>query len=196
MLSLRSRIFIIIGVVVVVGLIIGAIFFVRSRNKNTPAGTSQTPSSTSTTPGETLPIETGQQPTTIPAGLPIRARTSDEIEQNGAKQLARIFVERYGTYSTDNNSQNLEEVRSLVTPELWQKIAPKTTAKAAVFTGVTTQVVTMDVQKWSGTNAEFFFKTVRNQLQGTVPSSVQQNITVSMVKTGDTWLVSNFVWGK
>ncbi len=193
MLSLRSRIFISIAAVVVVGLIIGAIFFVRSRNKNTPTNTNPAATSTSTTPVD-VSLITGQQPTTIPAGLPVRERSTEEAEQNGAKQLARIFVERYGTYSTDNASQNVEEVRSLVTPELWQKIAPKTTGKATVFTGVTTQVATMDVQKWTTTNAEFFFKTVRNQLKDGVSSSAQQNITVSMVKVGDAWLVSNFVW--
>jgi hypothetical protein len=195
-MSLRTRLLIIIGAIILVGGIIAGILVIRSRSHK-PAGEgaeNQTQNQASTN-SETAPL-TGQAPTTIPAGLPIKQMSAAEAEQNGVKQLGRIFVERYGTYSTDNQGQNIQEVKGLVTPELWQKIAPKSTTPATDFVGVTTQVVTMDVSTFSASEAKLSFRTVRTQLKGGQTTSTQQAITLTMVKKDANWLVSDFAWQK
>ncbi len=197
MLSLRSRIFIIVGIVVLVIAVVGVALFIRSRaNKETPG---QNPAGDTLLPPDGqggIPTGSTQQPTEIPAGLPVRQASSEEILQNGVKQLARVFVERYGTYSSDNNSQNVTEVQVLVTPEVWQRIKPQSTTPATSFVGVTTQVVTMEMKAWTPDTAELYFKTVRTQQKDGATTTSQQNITVTMVRSGSSWLVSNFVWEK
>lgn len=191
-MSLRSRIFLIVGAVVLVLGVVGGLLYLRTRSAKTPGSTDPTPTASSTV-SEPL---TGQTPTTIPAGLPVRQMTTEEAEQNGVKQLGRVFVERYGTYSTDNNGQNVLEVKGLVTPELWQKIAPKPAGASTDFVGLTTQVATMEITSYSANEAKLSFRTVRTQLKGGLTSSAQQTIALTMVKSGGNWLVSDFAWQK
>jgi hypothetical protein len=197
MLSFRSRIFIIASVIVLIILSISIFLLVRSRAAKTPASNQTGTGATTTDAGGTLPlVATGQTAAPIPAGLPVRQPTAAEAEQNGVKQLGRIFVERYGTYSTDNNNQNVNEVRSLVTPELWQQIAPKDATKPSAFVGVTTQVATMEMTAFTATTADLLYKTVRTQSKNGLTTTTQQTMTVKMVKVGENWLVSSFAWQK
>ncbi len=127
--------------------------------------------------------------------LPVKKFTAAEATQNTVKQFAKIFIERYGSYSTDNNGQNVLEVKEMVTTDLWGKIKPKTLGKTNNgFLGMSTEVISAEMAKWSDAEAMVKLKTVRSQEKNKVTSTLQQGATVTLIKQGNAWLVNSFVW--
>ena len=186
-MSLRARLFILISLTILV--ILGISLFLLSRvKKTTPAEQNQ--ANTTTNNSGT----TGQNPV-------ISAKPSTlsplEREQTGVRQLAKIFTERYGTYSTDNNYENIKEVESVVTPDLWKKLSAKlSTPATGPFYGVTTQVLRTDLAQWGTTSATVTVQAVKNVTSNGQTSKVYQNANVTLVKTGEDWLISSFAWVK
>ncbi len=192
-MSLRARIFIIVSILVLLVLGISLFLVVRSRNKsaNPPSNTTTgSVGSNTQTNGQT---QTGTQ---TPAGLPAKTVTPEEAEKNGVIQLAKVFVERYGTYSTDNNFQNIIEVKSFVTPALWLKISAQMNTKTTTqsFVGMTTKVISMNLTSWSDTQATVELKTTRTQEKDGMVTTSYQTATVNMVKVNSVWLVDKLVW--
>ena len=194
-MSLRARIFIIISIFVIFILGISIFLVVRNKNKSAEPQT--------VTPTDSTASQNGVQPNgqilvgdQAPAGLPAKTATPLEAEKNGAVQLAKVFVERYGTYSSDNNFQNIKEVEALVTPALWSKISAPMNAKTstASFVGVTTKVISLELTAWSDTAATVELKTTRIEEKNGAVSTRYQNATVEMVKTGGVWLADKLVW--
>ena len=194
MLSLRARLFIIISLVVLFILGISLLLIIARKNPTptvVPGGNEQV-NTISINNGVTL----AQNGVTVtpPSGAVIKPATPLEAEQNAVKQLARIFLERYSTYSTDNDYQNITDVQELVTPEMWIKISArmKTAPTAGSFVGVTTNVISMDLGDWSADKAMVVFKTNSVEEKNSITSSTYQTVQVFLVKTGDNWLVEKF----
>lgn len=205
MLSLRARLFIIISLIVLV--ILGISIFLIIRSKQPVGGETATTtvvnggtvnvidsSNFNYNPNLTTPLAGGE----VPQGTPIKPATSLEAEQNAVRQLAKIFVERYNSYSTDNNFQNIIDVKELVTPELWQTLSAKIgkTPPVGSFVGVTTKVFTTELKDWGGKSAVVSLSTAISEEKNKVFSDRQQDLVVELVKTGDSWLVAKFQWGK
>lgn len=193
-MSLRARIFIIVSVIVLLVLSVSIFLYVRGKNKNNnPIPVETTPTSTGT--GEVV-LPSGQGATEIPAGIPVKTITPLEAQKNGVEQLAKTFVERYGTYSTDNESQNIKESQELVTPALWAKIGASLGASSSgqPFYGITTKIISTNITSWSETKATVSLKAMRTEDKNGTISSRNQNVTVEMVKEGEKWLASSIAW--
>lgn len=194
-MSLRARIFIIVSIIVLLILGVSMILIVRSRNKtNLPQTTVPTDNTGAVNNEQVIgQVVTG---TVIPEGLPAKTATPIEAEKNGVIQLAKVFVERYGTYSTDNNFQNIREVETIVSRSLWSKISAPITAKTSTqsFVGMTTKVISMDLADWSDTAATIELKTIRTEEKNGIVTTRYQNATVQMLKANSSWLVDKFVW--
>lgn len=194
-MSLRARIFIIISILVFLILGISIFLVVKNKNKaNEPQAVA--PVDTTTVGGNGQPGSQTLIGEQAPAGLPARIATSLEAEKNGATQLAKVFVERYGTYSTDNNFQNIKDVETLVTASLWSKISASMNSKntSQSFVGVTTKVISADLTNWSGTRATVELKTMRTEEKNGVATTRYQNATVEMVKQNTVWLIDKISW--
>ncbi|OGH87607.1 MAG: hypothetical protein A3J93_03725 [Candidatus Magasanikbacteria bacterium RIFOXYC2_FULL_42_28] len=199
MLPLRTRIFIIISLVVLVVLGISVLVSVLS-NREPSAPTTETPDSVVDLPAGTVlyngapvvvsPIENGLTP---PPAL-----TTLEAEQNSVRQLARIFTIRYNSYSTDANYQNIREVQSLVTDNLWAQISKPLAGNSvsANFLGVTTNVIGTELLSWGSDVAVVAVKTTSVQDKNGVESNLARSGTVNLVKTDGQWLVDKFAWEK
>jgi len=195
-MSLRARIFIIVSIVVFLILGVSILLIVRNKNKtNLPQTVIPADNTAGGGNGQAVgQVVTG---TVIPEGLPAKTATPLEAEKNGATQLAKVFVERYGTYSTDNNFQNILEVETLVTRSLWSKIsAPMSAAKTTTqsFVGMTTKVISTELVSWSDNKAVVELKMTRTEEKNGVVSTRYQNATVDMVKVNSSWLVDKLVW--
>jgi hypothetical protein len=190
-MSLRARIFIIISVIVLFILAVSIFLFVRSKKNNTTS-TNELPGTGASQQGDQAAVSG----TVIPSGVPVKTLTAEEMEKNSVEQLAKIFVERYGTYSTDNEFQNITESQSLVTGQLWTKIsaAMKVKNKPTVFFGVTTKVVSTVLSDWSSDKAVVVLKTIRTENKEGVVKNNYQNATVGMVKVGANWLADTITW--
>ncbi len=191
-MSLRARIFIIISIVVLLILGISIFLIVRNKNKNTePQTTAPQTNGTPQSNGNQTVI--GDQ---APAGLPAKTATTLEAEKNGVSQLAKFFVERYGTYSSDNEFQNIKEVETFVTAALWSRISAPMNSKNTTqgFVGMTTKVISVELSAWSDTAATVELKTTRIEEKDGVVSTRYQNSTVEMVKQNGVWLADKLVW--
>jgi hypothetical protein len=191
-MSLRARIFIIISIVVFLILGISIFLIVRNKNKNTEPQTGA-PQNNGVAQSDGSQTIIGDQ---APVGLPAKTATPLEAEKNGAVQLAKVFVERYGTYSSDNDFQNIKEVETFVTVALWSKISAPMNSKTTTqgFVGMTTKVISMDLVAWSGTIATVELKTTRTEEKNGAVSTRYQNATVEMVKENTVWLINKISW--
>jgi hypothetical protein len=194
-MSLRARIFIIISVAVLLILSVSIFLVVKSKNNSNvdiPANTSDTSNTGQKNPSNPVRSEATQ----VPAGSPVKLLTSLEVEQKGVEQLAKVFIERYGTYSTDNEFANIKEVQPLVTKSLWATISLGIGAKNTTpgFLGLTTKAVSATSVSWSDTKAVFDLKIMRNENKNGAVANRYQNVTVEMVKENNVWLVNSLVW--
>lgn len=192
-MSLRARIFIIVSVVVLLVLAISMFLIVKNKNKTTD--TTPPPNTNTSLPGTNGGTQSDVQ-VLIDKGLPAKTPTPLEVEQNAVEQFAKIFVERYGTYSTDNEFQNIKESQALVTKSLWSRIGAGINTKESSqnFVGLTTKVMSTRLADWGSDQATVELKTMRTEDKSGVVSNRYQNATVGMVKEGGVWLANTLVW--
>lgn len=114
--------------------------------------------------------------------------------------IARTFVERFGSYSTESDYQNVEDVLTLATAgfqdELEQLAIDARRSENGLYYGVSTQILTVATESESDTVAVLRFTTQREEAAGS-PGNVSirnQDILVTLEKVGDGWLVSSFEW--
>lgn len=199
MFTLRARIFIITSVIVllILGISIGLLLFSRSRQApaSPPAApiVDTTSGATNTLPIITAPLKTEVQDT-VPTGIPVKERTPTEVTQGAVKQFAKIFIERYTTYSTDSNFQNIRDVEELVTPRLWSILSAKlaTPPASTAFTGVTTQAIMVTLLDWQDTAATLEIKTRQVTTKGASASATTYvTYKVRLEKQANAWLVDS-----
>ncbi len=191
-MPLRTRIFIGMGLLVLA--FVGAVVlvrFIRSRG-----GETTEPGATSTTPVPVYQTTPSVPSTTVPTGLQIKPATSLENTQNGVRQLAKVFVERYNSYSTQSNFQNIREVRDLVTPTLWTRLSQPLNKPAPLnqtYMSVLAEALNTTLNSWTGTQAEVLVK-IRKTTEETGKKTVESyhDVTVVMVLSGNNWLADSF----
>ena len=192
MITLRARIFIIISLAVFIILAISiALIVFKKQSGESPA--EETPINENIIDETNFPSQIMTPSTVIPFGATVKPPTTEEMMKNSAKQTAKIFIERYGTYSTDNNSENIYAVQSIVTLSLWQDISRHIgTPPSAVFVGVTTNVVAINVVEFSADNAKVEMSVQRITTRGSSTEKTNEKTSVRLVKTNDVWLVDSF----
>lgn len=197
-MSLRARIFIIISILVFLTLGITVFLVVRQKNANSPTPKTGGSNSATTSQNNTQSANQTTVGDQVPDGLTVKKPTSVEAEKNGVEQLAKVFIERYGTYSTDNNFQNIKEVSTLVTDSLWSKlkllIEPKAASSTDGFVGVTTKAISATLSSWSDSKATVDIKVMRTEEKKGVVSTRYQNVSLDLVKTNSLWLVDKVTW--
>lgn len=203
-MSLRTRIIIIIGVVV---LILAMLIFVIVQSvKKRQASENVTPAPTSTASGVTV-IDSSNFSNSqfnTPTSPTVNTTTQITVDPGEAtkasvRQFARVFIERVGTYSSDNSLQNIRDVETMVTPNLYTYLSRSTTSsslKNQPFIGVTTKVVTADITSWSDAAATIQFQAIKTETHNNATSSTQPGGSVKLVKQGAKWLVDGIYWNK
>ncbi|MFZ2189259.1 MAG: hypothetical protein WA057_00785 [Candidatus Magasanikiibacteriota bacterium] len=197
MLDLRKKIFIIIGVVLLLVLLFFAYWFFMGKQKkvieegNTTKNTSDV--NTDSDFAKVIPLKSGSTDNT-PKGV-LSVDSSENNDEIYLKQLSKIFVERFGTYSNQNNNQHITDVYSLVTEEMNKWLETKKLANNSIqYEGVITKVVASHLENKDDTSA-----TVIIQTQQTVESVgktdvVQKSGKVVFSKVAGEWKVDGFFW--
>lgn len=196
MMTLRARIFAIASVAVLIILAVGIVMIMVSKKKS-PAGDGATQPSATTADQTDLPAAiTAPPPTQVPNGVSVKPLSSEDVLKNAAKQTARIFIERYGTYSSDNSGENIRACESLVTKELWAEISKRIGVKSAngEFTGATTKVIAVDLTEYNASRAKVEFGVIRTVSKGDNTTEQPAHANTWLVKSGDGWLVEKFEW--
>ncbi len=121
--------------------------------------------------------------------------------ETSALTIAKIFVERLGSYSSEADAVNLTDILPLATTSL-QKTLSDTAKKvrassSGTYYGISTLVVTAPKMVSSSDTATVLSMTTQRQESTGTPgnSTIKyQNITVTLVKSGTTWLVDSYTW--
>lgn len=113
---------------------------------------------------------------------------------------AKLFVERYGSYSNEANFQNIRDVIPLMSAEF----AAATTADLATktppngFYGVTTRVITVKVvsQSEADGTADVVLSTQRTEENGSAQNTKTkyQDVELTFVSESGVWKVDSVKW--
>lgn len=197
MITLRQRLFIIISLVIAIVLVILLLLnYRREQNNNPTVG--------SIIEGGTEDTSDGGASSEEDLGLkPSKTEAVPYSEDIYVRQLAKIFVERFTSQSTQNDNGHITDTLELASPSMqaWMntQVKPNTRDYEGVVTSVfaskltektsTTATVTIQVQqKWERKAAD---------ASGPVTTEdKRRNGRVTLVKVGDTWLVDGLYWDK
>lgn len=191
MLDLRQRIFIIIGLSA--GLILALVLLIVSgRDKAAPGGEVVTVTSPA---GDGLPSGAVREPAAAAvesgAGAPAVASDPDEIY---TAQLARIFVERFGSYSNQNDNQHIADALTMASERMAAWLETQKIASGAEYAGVMTKVVASSITQREADRAEVAID-VQQVSEGAGASPVAyKSGRVELVKVGKEWKVDGLYW--
>lgn len=143
--------------------------------------------------------EQGQQDTAVQievADQPIETLTP---VQQSLYNTARNFAERYGSFSTDSNFANLEEVKLFSTPKMIDQLDAiiSTSQQAEEFYGVTSKVLNIEIEEMNESQGfgQVTVLTQRQEIKEGSPSRVYyQNLELYLIKSGGSWLVDEANW--
>lgn len=192
-MSLRAKLFIIIGVVVafiafVVVMLVGN-YVPKEPVVETPLGSIALPQTANGSGAPTLSIPA--QVVQVPAPAP-------EVTA-----LVRAFAERFGSFSNQSDFENVRELSPFMSPvmQLWaDRFIAESRAKlvkGAPYYGVTTRVVQMQVRALDekAGSGEVLVKTQRREVKGNeAPRSFSQDLLVRVTKVDGEWKVEGVEW--
>ncbi len=194
MIEGRKKIFIFAGVslLFVIAIVLLLLFLRDKPNGNEPPQTES--SVTSTVNGILIDTEmrTFEPPKNNPPPPP--PANTEEREKLYVRQLSRTFVERFETFSNQNDNRNIEDATELATANMAGYIATKSKEQTGEYQGVTTKVISMELTAFTTESA-----TVRvgAQVETQTLSAKQtsyKNGRVDLLKVDGVWKVNGVFW--
>lgn len=197
MLSIRARIFAVASIIILFILGISIILIVISRRDQPPEENGQNIDNTLSQDNfnQNSGLLSGGTAAPVISGAQIAPQTAEDMERNAVKQLAKIFIERYGSYSTDSDFQNIRDVQFLATDSLWQTISAQIGRSAGDgFVGVTTAVLSSEVTQMNTNSAQVSMTVAQEENKNGVTNNYSKTVLVYMQKVSGSWLVDKFEW--
>ena len=200
-LTLRARIFAIVSIILLLILAISIAITVFSNKKtetenqltNTQEGQEQQIFDEQT---GVLINSTGVIPAIINENAPIVQMNDEEKMKSVVQNIAKIFVERYGSYSTDNPGQNLKDLEVLSTPDLWGvlKVRIENMSASQSFIGVSTRSFSSSLINFEKEKALVRVISAREENKNGEITNFNQEAEVSLIMVKDSWLVDDVKW--
>lgn len=142
------------------------------------------------------------KPTTGAAGTTAATTPATPVVvQTSPTTVARTFVERIGSYSSEADAANIEDILSMATTSFKNKLVALAKESRATsdgsYYGISTQVMTAPKTVSStDTQAVMTMTTQREETIDTPGNTTvkYQEITITLVKSGTTWLVDGYAW--
>ncbi|MFH1711679.1 MAG: hypothetical protein ABH846_00375 [Patescibacteria group bacterium] len=186
----KKKLEIILAVVLILAVIIALIIiFWQKPTGDEPVITDQPPVELPDTPGT---IETPGGDTTYVS--------PSEPQEVAPETVIRDFVVRFGSFSSESDYINIEDVMPMATASLQSRLdvlaEDARNDNNGLYYGVSTKVISMTEVSNSGTIAVFTATTQRiESIDAPGNTSVRyQDIEVTLVKNGLGWLVDDFTW--
>lgn len=194
-MSRRTQLLILIGVIVVFAAII---LFALLQRKQTPANTNNTNQVVLNVNLVNVSLQNGNANTNQPSA----GTTTDEATVKG---IAKSFASIYGSFSTQNNFENITELYFYMTPELKAQQEAFVAAEKAkqgdtsLYKGTSSEsrIVHLDALDAQAGTAAVTVTLVREETSGntTSPTTYNQNLTLSFAKIDGVWKVGRLAWG-
>jgi len=186
MLDIRKRIFIALGVIA--GIIIAIVlWYLYSGQGNNNVEQNQSNNQVNSQTGE-------QNNNTVNSNVPLTV--IKETPEDYAKQVARTFVERFATYSNQNDNRNIEDAVSMSTDMMVKWLKTQIQPLNNEYSGVTTKVIASRVEKIDEGSAKVSVETQQIWENTTTQETKQRLGSVDLVKVEGEWKVDGFYWGK
>jgi hypothetical protein len=119
-----------------------------------------------------------------------------------ARRLANLFVERFGSYSSEAQFQNIVDLKKFMTKKMqaWADTYISDQKKQAgtntSFQSITAKVITTSVTNQSASGITFRITTVRTTDNGAVngKNTYNQDILIRAVPSGTDWKIDSAYW--
>lgn len=113
-----------------------------------------------------------------------------------AVNLAKIYAERFGTWSTDNPGHNLDELMPLSSSAMRNYLSGiNLDSQADKFSGMTTKAISYKIDNLDDNEADITVSCQRIKTNADLSQEVSyQNIEISMARSNDQWLVTSAFW--
>lgn len=115
-----------------------------------------------------------------------------------ASTIARVFVERFGSFSNQADYANVISVMDIATSSLQSKLEAMMSKDqdTDVYYGISTRVLSIDQVSATETQEVLEVMTQREESFETPANTTirYQTMKLTLVKDGGSWLVSDFVW--
>jgi len=142
-----------------------------------------------------------QAETNLPPSSPDRIKEESSYPL-GLKQLAMSFVERYGSYSSDSGSKNLDDLLPFSSDKMIEKIRSSASSPisasttAEIFQGFTTKALSFSLDELKTDQATVTVNTQRLTYlgPGKEPNISYKNIQLLIVKISNQWKVDDAIW--
>lgn len=190
MLDARKRLFIIIGIAA--GLIIVFLLLWWLLGPK-PVGREVTDGVTAEPPRTAVVSEPGSLVSPPPA---TSATAPEPIEPSALypQQLARVFVERFGSYSSHNNNQHVTDVLPLITPRMANWVRTQTIEQTNAYQGKLTRVVVVKSRSATDSQAVVEIGVQEVNENETGSTTAYRTGRIEMVQEGGVWKVDGFYW--
>lgn len=159
-----------------------------------------TPEAVPTEPDLSLKPDEILTDTSTLAEQQLKEEQDTRTQAAGATTVAKMFVERYGSYSNEAEFQNLRDVLPLMTDTFAEKtrVFIEGAEVPETFYGVTTRVLIVQVERMdeAAGKATFKINTQQERSEGSAQNvSVNyQEIRVELNREAGVWKVSSAVW--
>jgi hypothetical protein len=172
-------------IIIILLLIVSALYFLIWRAKPV-VKPFVSPNASETTEA---PVETG----------PILSSSEQEIDPTTLLKSeltikARTFIERYGSYSSDAQFANLEDLLSLMSERLANEtrnyIAQEKLKRPAEFYGLTTKVLSIELKNFiPDASADFFASCQQQETRGKTTTISYKKTELKMIFENNSWKV-------
>lgn len=190
MLTLRKKLFIIIGIssgLVIAILLVYYLFRDNIVDLGIKSGiiSTTTPTSIADQPvgpitGTSSPINTAER---VPVDMSVYA-----------KQVAKIFVERFATNSNQNNNQNIDDVLPMSTSIMARWLEGQRAGLVAEYQGMTTSVVASRILSIDNNSAMVEVDTQQQIMSANGLELRQRTGRVELNQENGDWKVNGFYW--
>ena len=147
-------------------------------------------------------VDTSAEVITVNVSTNTISTTSPTVEPVDLtlKQLSELFAERYGSFSSDSNFQNVTELKPYMTDKM--KIAADSYVDSEQgdsspdFKSIVTKVLSTNIGSTSGGEVEVRLSTQRIESGDSFADNdiYYQDIILDLVQDGDQWLVNSAIW--
>ncbi|OGY91594.1 MAG: hypothetical protein A3H70_03250 [Candidatus Komeilibacteria bacterium RIFCSPLOWO2_02_FULL_48_11] len=126
--------------------------------------------------------------------------TISPLEQE-ARSLATFFIERFGTYSSDADFANIDDLQSFMTPAMrgWAERFKKSQPQSQGYSAIVTEVASLATKSFAPLERRAVFDIIANRTEskGGQSEVYRQKATIELAQTSSgAWLVSSLYWGE
>lgn len=194
--SERKRVGIFISVVFFLLLVVVVLVLAFLRNRSSSDTTPPSTNQIGDIPTFTQPVS--EQPRTPlpppPPSEPVQVEASGE---RYARQVAKIFVERFQSYSSHNDNSHIQDVLPLATERMAAWIETQTINQTNEYQGITTRIISSRVDTYTENQSANVLIGVQQIIEdGNGQRTAYKNGRIELVYSDNTWKVDGLYWDK